>query len=330
MEGLSGKTISASFPDIIDRYYLLGNIGFVSDDTEQSALVAQSLVRYPHDSDAATKAFKLSMLGWFSRLPFGVGRATSQSCLKMLTGAKETGINSAGNGAAMRAAIIGVFYHDNQEYRLKIGKSIAGATHLDQRAIDGALFVAELAAAAYSNRNSHDPNRRYQSFDSAIGIVQETSLRAALDSARNLAGQQANIETAAKELGCSGFVNHSVALAAFSFLRWGDDTLAALQWTIKAGGDTDSNAAIVGAWCGALLGEQGLPANLIDKINDGPFGPSHLRQLACALGDIKFGKTPATPTYFWPTALGRNIMLIPIILSHTLKRLLLVARKTNQ
>lgn len=109
-----------------------------------------------------------------------------------------------------------------------------------------------------------------------------------------------------------------------------DDTLAALQWTIKAGGDTDSNAAIVGAWCGALLGEQGLPANLIDKINDGPFGPSHLRQLACALGDIKFGKTPATPTYFWPTGLGRNIMLIPIILCHTLKRLVLVAPKTNR
>jgi ADP-ribosylglycohydrolase len=330
MEGLSGKTISASFPDCIDRYYLLGNIGFVSDDTEQSALVAQSLVRYPHDSGAATKAFKLAMLGWFSRLPFGVGRATSQSCLKMLTGAKETGINSAGNGAAMRAAIIGVFYHDNQPYRLKIGKSIACSTHLDQRAIDGALFVAELAAAAYTNRNSHDPNRRYQSFDSAISVVQESSLRQALDLARNLAQQQANIQTAAQELGCSGFVNHSVALAAFAFLRWGDDTLAAIQWTIKAGGDTDSNAAIVGAWCGALLGEQGLPANLIDKINDGPFGPSHLRQLACALGDIKYGKTPATPTYLWPTAMARNILLIPIILSHTLKRLMLVSPKTNR
>jgi ADP-ribosyl-[dinitrogen reductase] hydrolase len=301
---------------------LLGNIGFVSDDTEQSALVAQSLVRYPQDSDGATQAFKLAMLGWFTRLPFGVGRATSLSCLKMLTGAKETGINSAGNGAAMRAAIIGVFYHDNQQYRLKIGKSIACTTHLDQRAIEGALFVAELAAAAYTNRNSHDPNRRYRSFDSAISVVQESSLRQALDLARNLAQQQANIQTAAQKLGNSGFVNHSVALAAFAFLRWGDDTLVAIQWTIKAGGDTDSNAAIVGAWCGALHGEEGLPSQLIDKINDGPFGPSHLRKLARALGDIKCGKSPATVGYCWPIALGRNVVLIPIILSHTLLRLL--------
>jgi len=35
MEGLSSKTISVWFPHTIDRYYLLDNIGFVSDDTEQ-------------------------------------------------------------------------------------------------------------------------------------------------------------------------------------------------------------------------------------------------------------------------------------------------------
>lgn len=256
MEGLSGKTISTWFPNAIDRYYLLDNTSFGSDDTEQSALVAQSLVRAPKDIKAATKAFKIALPGWFFRLPFGFGQATSRSCLKMLTGAKQTGIHSAGNGAAMRAAILGVFYHDNQEYRIKIGESIARTTHLDKRATDGALFVAELAAAAYTNRQYKDQTSRYNAFDTAINVIQETWLREALDLARCLAEQQASIETAAQQLGCTDFVNHSVALAAFTFLRWGDDTLTALQWTIKAGGDTDSNAAIVGAWCGALHGEK--------------------------------------------------------------------------
>ena len=320
MEGLSGKTISNWFTNDIDRYYLIGNIGFVSDDTEQSALVAQAIARHPKDVSAAASSFKIAMLGWFARMPFGVGRATSQSCLKMLTGAKETGINSAGNGAAMRAAIIGVFYHDDQDYRIKIGNSIARTTHLDQRAIDGALYVAELAAAAYNNREAQDQDKRYRCFDIAISIVQESSLGAALNLASNLAKQGASIEDAAQQLGCSGYVNHSVALATFAFLRWGDNTLAALQWTIKAGGDTDSNAAIVGAWCGALAGEKALPSKLIDQINDGPFGPSHLRRLASALGDIKYGTTSSCPGYFWPAALARNIVVIPIILSHTLVR----------
>ena len=61
MEGLSGKTISDWFPHTIERYYLLDNIGFVSDDTEQSALVAQSLINAPKDIRAATKAFKIAM-----------------------------------------------------------------------------------------------------------------------------------------------------------------------------------------------------------------------------------------------------------------------------
>jgi len=330
MEGLSAKTISNWFPAAIDRYYLVGNIGFVSDDTEQAALLAQSLARYPNDVNRATQAFKVAMLGWFSRLPFGVGRATSQSCLKMLTGAKVTGIQSAGNGAAMRAAIIGVFYHNNKEYRLKVGESIARTTHLDQRAIDGALFVAEMAAAAYANRSSHDQDCRNRCFDEAIAVVKEQSLLAILNSARQLSDEQAPLEIAAPKLGCSGFVNQSVALATFSFLRWGNDTLTALQWAIRAGGDTDSNAAIVGAWCGALMGEAGIPSKLIDRINDGPFGPSHLRNLALALADINYGKTPDIPGYAWPLALVRNILLIPLILSHTLRRLALLAIKPNQ
>ncbi len=42
MEGLSAKSIATWFPTGINRYYLVGNTGFVSDDTEQSALIAQA------------------------------------------------------------------------------------------------------------------------------------------------------------------------------------------------------------------------------------------------------------------------------------------------
>ena len=53
-EGMSAKSIARRFGRV-DRYHLLGRIGFVSDDTEQSALVAQSLARHP--DDPATLAF---------------------------------------------------------------------------------------------------------------------------------------------------------------------------------------------------------------------------------------------------------------------------------
>jgi ADP-ribosylglycohydrolase len=47
-EGLSARPISRMFGRI-DRFRLLGGTGFVSDDTEQAALVAQSLARHHED-----------------------------------------------------------------------------------------------------------------------------------------------------------------------------------------------------------------------------------------------------------------------------------------
>ena len=42
MEGMSAKVVARRYP-APDRFHILGPIGFVSDDTEQSALVAQSI-----------------------------------------------------------------------------------------------------------------------------------------------------------------------------------------------------------------------------------------------------------------------------------------------
>jgi len=320
MEGLSADSIASQFASGIDRYCLLGNIGFVSDDTEQSALIAQALIGNPPDLSKSIRSFRASMLGWFCRMPFGVGRATSQSCMKILTGAKTTGIRSAGNGVAMRAAIIGVFFHDDREQRMRFGTGLAEVTHIDSRAVEGGLFVAEMAAAL-CNSASVENSERHRCFDEAIQVVHEASLRTALMSAKELSSKQVSSDEASKQLGCSGFVNHSVPLAVYMFLCYGDDCLTALQSTIKVGGDTDSNAAIVGAWCGALLGESGLPKLLIDQINEGPFGPTHLRKLAKGLADSKAGKNAAVPGYLWPVAFARNVAVIPILLSHTFLRI---------
>lgn len=323
MEGLSGKTIAAWFPQEINRYYLLANIGFTSDDTEQSALIAQALIHHPNDVDRCARDFQRAMVGWFCRLPFGVGRATSFACLKMITGIKASGIHSAGNGAAMRAAIIGVFFHDDPAKRMQFGTALASTTHTDSRAVEAALFVAEWAASLFSRAQSVTDQARYESFDEAINVVTEISLRGALQLARELADKSTAVDDASRQIGSSGFVIQSVPISAFVFLRFGGESLIALQSAIKAGGDTDTNAAMVGAWCGALRGERGLPLELVAGINDGPFGPSHLRRLSRALCESRQGrKSGGAPSYLWPISMVRNVALYPVILSHALLRVL--------
>ena len=105
---MSARAIARRFGRI-ERFHLLGRTGFVSDDTEQAALVAESLALCPEDAEACAAALRRALLHWFCRLPWGIGRATVRACVLIAFGRQPSGVPSAGNGAAMPAvAVIGV------------------------------------------------------------------------------------------------------------------------------------------------------------------------------------------------------------------------------
>jgi ADP-ribosylglycohydrolase len=317
MEGLRPATIARRFGRV-DRFRLLGSIGFVSDDTEQSALVAQSLAQHPSDPAAAARAFRRSLVGWLLRLPWGIGLATLRACVRALLGFRISGVRSAGNGAAMRAGIIGVLFARDPDKRRSFTTALTEVTHTDARAVEGALFVAALAASCA--RAEPEADRR-PLFDMAASEVHEASLAAGLREAADLADRAASVPEAAKTLGTTGFVIHTVPFAAFCFLRCRTSTLDALSEAISAGGDTDSIAAILGGWLGALGDEAGLPGELVRRLNDGPFGPTHLRALGACLEQLQTGHDAPVPTYSTLLALARNVALFPVVLAHGVRHL---------
>lgn len=296
----------------VDRFHLCGRTGFVSDDTEQAALVAEALARHPNDPEAAVRAFQRALVSWFLRLPFGVGLATIRACTRALLGVSPSGVPSAGNGAAMRSAVVGVFFASDAVRRRSFGEALARVTHRDDRAVEGALYAAEMAAVC--SQASPDADR-LSLVSRAAGVLGVPGLQEAVTRAAELA-PAAGAEEAARVLGTSGYVLHTVGLATYGFLRWGDRPLTALSELIGLGGDTDSTAAVLGAWLGALHGAAGLPGELLERIHPGPFGPGHLRALGTALA---CGTAP--PRYSPVAALGRNLALYPVILGHGLRRL---------
>jgi ADP-ribosylglycohydrolase len=311
-EGMSAAAIARRFGRV-DRFHLVGATGYVSDDTEQAALVAQSCARAGLAGDRPVRAFRRALLGWLLRLPFGIGLGTLRACLRIALGRRPSGVRSAGNGAAMRAAVVGVLLRERADERRRLGRALAEVTHVDARAVAGALFVAELAAACARASAGAD---RAALARSALVVVDEPTVRAALEQALTLAGGNIDAAAAATVLGNSGFIVHSAALATFAFVHHVGPAEATLAATIAAGGDTDSIAAIVGAWLGALAGERALPAALLARIHDGPFGPTHLGRLAAALAT---GAPP--PRYSVVRALLRNLALYPVVLAHGLRRL---------
>lgn len=315
MEGMSAHAVAKHFPQL-DRYFFLGITGFVSDDTEQTALVAACLSRYPDSIDGSVRAFRRSLLGWFLRLPWGIGWGTLRACFRIALGLSRSGVPSAGNGAAMRASIVGAFFANDQSARRAFSDAIAQVTHTDVRAIEGARFAAELCALCCNSTAQGD---RRELVGAATCVVDALELKHAIELAIAQASSSVSITNAATTLGCSGFVVHSLAIAVFCFLRSGNSPEEAIVAAIRAGGDTDSNAAIVGAWVGALHGARGLPQRLLQSLDDGPFGPSHLRALGADLLSARRGYTTSKAHYSWLHALLRNCALYPVVLTHALR-----------
>jgi hypothetical protein len=214
----------------------------------------------------------------------------------------------------MRAAVVGAFFHDRPERRRAFGRALAEVTHRDVRAVEGALYVAEAAACS----NGVPPE---VGLGEARRVVTNPELGSAIDRAVDLASRRAGTDEAAGACGTTGFVVHTVPFATFCLLRYGDDPMRALTEAVSAGGDADSTGAVLGGWLGALHGEAGLPADLIRRIHDGPFGPSHLRALAACLADVRRGEPCRVPRYSPPAALARNLALYPVILGHGFRRL---------
>lgn len=307
-EGMTAEAVRRRWGRL-DRYRLLGPVGFVSDDTEQAALVAQALARHPGDAQACAAAFRRSLVGWFWRLPFGVGLATVRACLKASLGMKESGVPSAGNGAAMRSAVVGAFFPDQTERRRAFAEALARVTHTDARAVEAAVFVADAAA--------HGGTDPLAALRAASASLRHPELLAAVGKAFDLVARSAGVEEAVAALGNSGYSVQTVAFSAFLFGRFGADPRACLVEAVSAGGDADSIGAVVGGWVGAMHGAQGLPEELVARLCPGPFGRRHLEGLARTL---KEGSAP--PGYFWPAALLRNLALYPVVLAHGLRRLI--------
>ena len=87
-----------------------------------------------------------------ARSSAGVGFATARACVRLWLGVppERSGVNSAGNGPAMRSAILGAVFAREPERRREFVRASSRLTHLDPRAETAALAVAAPGTAAAS------------------------------------------------------------------------------------------------------------------------------------------------------------------------------------
>ena len=104
-EGISRRRIGKLFTHPWQHHFLLGH-GMLSDDTEHTVFVIQALLRHPDAPALFARRLAWSLRWWFVSLPAGIGLATGRAIIKLWLGfsPQRSGVYSAGNGPAMRAA----------------------------------------------------------------------------------------------------------------------------------------------------------------------------------------------------------------------------------
>lgn len=320
-EGMSRHAIKKRWGKL-NRQRLVFGKGMFSDDTEHSLMVAAALIRHPDDVKRFQNCFAWSLRWWFLALPPGVGLGTARAILWLWLDYRLCcpGVHSAGNGAAMRSAVIGAAFPDDPEKRRAFTKAAAWLTHIDKRAVEAAVLTAEAAALAARGADNAECLRRLRDHTDTPEMRKRwRQLEAGLAQGECVSAFAGNIGCGE---GVSGFAPNTVAVALYAWLRHRGDFARILQEVIACGGDTDTVAAIAGGVAGAEAGEAGIPEEWIANIRDWPRSVSYVRRMAAALTERLAGDPATPPRLSAPFVPFRNLLFLLIVLAHGFRRLL--------
>jgi ADP-ribosyl-[dinitrogen reductase] hydrolase len=325
-EGLSPRRLGRLFPNL-DGPRLLGRRGFVSDDTEHACLTAQALITSVGEPARFARALAWRLRWWLAGAPAGIGRATLRAGLKLWLGwpPHRSGVFSAGNGPAMRAALLGVcFGHDPARLR-ELVHSSTHLTHTDPRAEHGALAVAGAAwLASRPEPLSADVFRAW--FGENVAPCDD-GLRQNIEKALSSAERGEDTAEFARSMGwakagVTGFINHTVPAVLQAALRHPDDLRAAVLAVVRCGGDADTTGAIVGGVVGARVGRAGVPADWLARLCEWPRTVGWMEKLGRRLGEVLRTGQPSQRLPVNPAALlVRNGVFLAIVLAHGFRRL---------
>ena len=240
-----GKSFGSS------EYHQLGP-GQYSDDTQMSLMVAESLLdKQGFDPEDLSQRY----VDWIvSKRARGYGRTTLLAVQNILSGKTwaESGVpGSYGNGTAMRAAPFGVYFRRDLNLLKEVVKIDSAITHLSEEAEAGALAIALSSAYAVNNEDNDLLSKIVPQLPNSQ-VKKTLSGLDALITSHNI-----NPAQALRVLGTKADVRQTVPAALYCYLKF-DNYSDAVFAAIKAGGDTDTTAAVVGALFGAKLGMNGI------------------------------------------------------------------------
>lgn len=239
---------------------------FRTDDSEMAISIVEGLKLYGYvHQDALARRF-----AWrYEREPDrGYGSMTRAQLNEINRGGDWRqgaanafgGQGSMGNGGAMRVAPLGGYFADDLKRTADEARASALVTHTHLEGVAGTIAVAIAAAVAWQTRNAPKEQRVKQLFDAVLEFTPESKTRRGILIASQTPAN-VEVEAVAKALGNGSLVTapDTVPFALWSATHHLDDYVNAMKQTIVAGGDCDTNAAIVGGIVALAAGRDSIP-----------------------------------------------------------------------
>lgn len=244
-----------------------------TDDTAMAIGLATSLVSRGHlDGQHLGETFRRN----FEQEPwrgYATGPPTIFSMVSS-TGISYTkaaqslfgGGGSFGNGAAMRIAPLGLFFHDSSEiYQQACGS--AEITHAHPVGKDGAAVQAWAVSRAV-RLDSLKEFLPQKFIGSLVDFARTSEIQEKMRLLHKLIDENVPPAVAAKHLGQSVAVQESMPFAIYSFVSNASSFEDCLYCAIMHGGDRDTLGAMAGAISGAYLGVEAIPSRWRRKLEN--------------------------------------------------------------
>ena len=328
VEALSRRRQHRLYPKIEGHRFVFGH-GMISDDTEHSCMAAQALIVSAGDPAIFARSFAWKLRWWLLSFPPAIGFATLRALIKLWLGfaPKRSGVFSAGNGPAMRSAILGVAYGYDLNRLRKLVRASTRITHTDPKAEWAALAIAWAAHAA-SSAHCVEASDFLSGLRAALGEDAAAAdellnlLERAAASAFRGETSESFVNSLGLEAGVSGYGYHTVPVVIQAWLRRPEDFSVALE-VIRCGGDTDTVAAILGGLVGARTGRDGIPRPWMDGLWEWPRSANWISKVGERLAEVRITGTAqaSVPLAAWALPL-RGIVFTGVVLVHALRRLL--------
>jgi len=239
--------------------------GQVTDDGELTLCLARAL---SGTSTFSIEKVALEYLAWLRSNPFDIGNATTNGLSGGLAAApgkvhermwRAAAVQNAGskaNGALMRASPLGAWgWRLGEDDLVAAASADCGLTHPDP--------TCKQASAVYCLAIRHlvlIPGDGAGAFAAAKGWAQRLH---ADEIVEWLGLAERNVDVGYWPQ--AGFVKYGF-VHAFRHLGLGTPFRDALRETLLGGGDTDTNACIVGGLVGTLHGEPGIPRGMAEAV----------------------------------------------------------------